>query len=109
MTSKLLYVPKLVGPNYIPWKKKLIDIIMSKNLSWLVTSEHKKPIDSKYLVIWEEGCDQARGLIGQTISDSLQLHVEVEGIQLHIEVEDSPIEVWKTLSSLFDKSDDVSV
>jgi hypothetical protein len=29
-------------------------------------------------------------------------------LQVHIEVEDTPIEVWKTLASLFDKSDDVS-
>ena len=29
-------------------------------------------------------------------------------LQVSIEVEDKPVEVWKTLSSLFDKSDDVS-
>ena len=31
-----------------------------------------------------------------------------DSIQVSIEVEDNPVEVWKTLSSLFDKSDDVS-
>ena len=30
------------------------------------------------------------------------------GLQLHIEDEDKPFEVWKTIASLFDKSDDIS-
>ena len=51
------------------------------------------------LAIWESKSDQARGLIGQTIADSLHVSIEEE---------DSPIQVWKIISSLFDKSDDVS-
>lgn len=65
----------------------------------MVNGEHKKPIDAKDLVIWEERCDQERGLIGQMVSDSLQVSIEVE---------DNPVEVWKTLASLFDKSDVLS-
>ena len=43
--------------------------------------------------------DQVRGIIGQTILDSLHVHIEAE---------DNPIQVWKTLASLFDKNDVVS-
>ena len=51
------------------------------------------------MVIWEEQCNQARGLIGQMVSNSLQVHIEVE---------DTPVEVSKTLYFLFDKYDDLS-
>ena len=50
-------------------------------------------------LIWEAKSDQARGLIGQTVVDSLQVSIEAE---------DSPVQVWQILSSLFDKSGDVS-
>ena len=50
--------------------------------------------------MWEDRYDQARGHIGQIVSDRLQEHIEVK---------DNPIEVWKTLASLFDKSDDIFV
>ena len=56
------------------------------------------PTDAKDLEIWEDICDQARGIIGRTILDSLQVHIKLE---------DSPTEVWKILTSLFDKSGDV--
>lgn len=98
MTYDVAYIHMLVGPNYLPWKRKLINILGSKKLWQLVNGEHKKSIDVKYLVIWEEQCDQARGLIGQTVSDSLQVHIEAE---------DSQVKLWKTLVSLFDKSDNV--
>ena len=77
----------------------MIDLLRSKNLWSLVNGEQKKPVDVKYLVIWEQRCDQARGLIGQMVSDSLQVSIEAE---------DSPFEVWKIIASLFDKYDDVS-
>ena len=50
--------------------------------------------------IWDAKSDQARGLLGQTVADSLQVSIEVE---------DSLVHVWEIISSLFDKSDDVSV
>ena len=51
------------------------------------------------MAIWEAKSDQARELIGQTIANSLQVSTEAE---------DSPVQVWHILSSLFDKSNDVS-
>jgi len=65
----------------------------------LVNGEHNNFTDAKDMVILEYRCDQERGIIGQTILDSLQVSIEVE---YHL------IEVWKILASLFDKSDDVS-
>ena len=50
------------------------------------------------LEIWEYKCDEARGLNGQIVLDNLHVHIKFEY---------SPIEVWKTLDSLLDKSDDV--
>jgi hypothetical protein len=76
----------------------MIDVLRRKNLWRLVNGEHKNPTDAKDLVIWEEICDQTRGFIGQMVSNSLQVSIEVEN---------NPVEVWKILASLFDKSDDI--
>ena len=46
MTSEVAYVPELVGPNYLAWKRKMIDVLRSKNLWRIVNDEHKKPTDA---------------------------------------------------------------
>ena len=84
MTSEVVFVLELVGSNYLAWKRKMIDVLKSKNLWRLVNGEHMKPTDAKDLVIWEERCDQTRGLTGQMVSDSLQVSIEAE---------DSPVEI----------------
>ena len=99
MTLEVASLPKLVGPNYIAWKIKIIDFLRSKNIWRLVNGEHKKPTDDQAMIKWEEKCDQARGLIGQIVLDSIKVSIEEEDIM---------VEVWKVLASLFDKSDDVS-
>ena len=43
--------------------------------------------------IWESKSDQARGLIGQTVVDSLQVSIEAE---------DNSVQVLQILSSLID-------
>ena len=58
-----------------------------------------KPTNAQALIKSEEKFYQARGIIGQTVSDSLQVSIEEK---------DNPIEAWEILASLFDKSDDVS-
>ena len=63
----------------------------------LVRGEQTKPINFNDLTIWEDWCDQVRGINDQTISNSLHIHIEVQDIL---------IELWKTLASLFDKFDD---
>ena len=69
------------------------------DLQRIVNDDIKKPIDSKELFVWEERCKQERGIIEKTISNNLQVHIKVE---------DNPIDVWKTLASLYDKFYDVS-
>ena len=61
MTSKVAYVPELVGSNYLAWKRKMIDVLRSKNLWRLVNGEHKTPTVADDLAIWEAKSDQARG------------------------------------------------
>ena len=73
MTSEVAFVPELVGSNYISWKRKMIDVLRSKNIWRLVNGEHKAPTSTDYLAIWEANSDQARGLIGQTIADNIQV------------------------------------
>jgi hypothetical protein len=99
MTSEVVSVPELIGTNYLAWKRNMIDILRGENLWCIINGDSKKPTDAKELVVWEEHCEHERGLIGKTVSDSLQVHIEVE---------DNPIKVWKTLASLYDKTDDVS-
>ena len=77
----------------------MIDVLRSTNLHRLVNGEHKTPAGTDDLAIWEAKSDQARGFIGQTIADSLQVGIEAE---------ENQVQVWKILSSLFNKSDDVS-
>ena len=73
-------------------------MLMNKNLWHLVKCEEPKPTDAKDLAKWEDQCDQVRGLITKIV---------LNGLQVHIEDNYSPIEVWKTLASLFDKSDNM--
>jgi len=99
MTSEVAFVPELVGSNYLAWKRKMIDVLKSKNIWRLVNGEHKTPTVADDLAIWEAKSDQARGLIGQNFADSLQVSIEAK---------DNSVQVWQIFSSLFDKSDDVS-
>ena len=84
MTSEVASVPEFVGPNSLAWKRKMIDVLRSKNLWRIVNDEHKKPVDSKDMSIWEDQCDQARGLIGQTIAYNLQVSIEAEDSSVQV-------------------------
>ena len=100
MASEVAYVPELVGSNYLVQNiRKMIDVLKSKNLWRLVNREHETLAAANDLTIWEAKSDQARGFIGQTIADNLQVSIEAE---------DSSVQVWKILSSLFNKPDDAS-
>ena len=73
MTSEVASVPELVGSNYLAWKRKMINVLRSKNLWRLVNGEHRTPIAADDLAIWEDKSDQAMGLIGQTVVDSIHV------------------------------------
>ena len=84
MTSEIASVAELVGSNYLSWKRKMIDVLRSKNLWRLVNGEHKTPTVVDDLAIWEAKSDQARGLIGQTVANSLQVSIEAEDNPIHV-------------------------
>ena len=84
MTSEVASVPELVGSNYLAWKRKIIDVLRNKNLWRLVNSEHKTPTTADDLAIWKAKSDQARGLIGQTVADSLQVSIKAEDIPVQV-------------------------
>ena len=43
MTFEVASIPELVGSNYLSWKRKMIDVLRSKNIWRLVNGEHKTP------------------------------------------------------------------
>ena len=47
MALEVAFVPELVGPNYLAWKQKIINVLRSKNLWRLVNHEHKKLVDAQ--------------------------------------------------------------
>ena len=61
MTSEVAYVPELVGSNYLAWKRKMIDVLMNKNIWGLVNGEHKTPNANDDLIIWEAKTDKQGG------------------------------------------------
>ena len=71
MSSKVVSNPKLIGSNYLSWKRKIIDVFRSKNVWRLAKGDQTKLVNSKDLEIWEDRCDQVRGLIGQIVSNNL--------------------------------------
>ena len=64
MALEVAFVPELVGPNYLAWKRKMIDVLRSKNLWRLVNGEYKNPADVQAMIKWEDKYDEAKGLIG---------------------------------------------
>ena len=84
MNSEVTSIPELVGSNYLSWKRKMIDVLRSNNLCRIFNGEHTTPTTADDLAIWEAKSDQARGLIGQAVADSLQVSIETE---------DSPVQV----------------
>ena len=82
MNSEVAYILEFVGPNYLSWKRKIIDVLRSKNVWRIVNDEHKKLVDVKDVSIWEDKCDQERGFIVQTVAYSLQVSIEGKYIRL---------------------------
>ena len=41
-----------------------------------VNGQHENPTNDQVMLKWEEKCDQVRGLIGQTVLNSLQVSID---------------------------------
>ena len=76
MTLEVVSIPALVGSSYLSWKRPMFDVLRGKNLWTLTKGDLSKPTDPKLLEIWEDRCDQARGLTGQIVLDSLRVHIK---------------------------------
>ena len=58
----------LNSTNYFQWLPHMVDILRSKGLYRIATRVETKPYDDDKFSKWENKQDQARGLIGMSIS-----------------------------------------
>jgi hypothetical protein len=70
------------------------DLLRSKGLYQITLGKGKKPIDDEKKIKWTNRNDEARGLIGMSISHDLRFHLQ--------EIDD-PDEAWEKLESVFGK------
>eukprot|EP00253_Pinus_taeda_P013591 PITA_13591 len=61
--------------NYFQWASYMEDLLRSKGLYRIATGQEKKPKDEDKVSKWENRQDQARGLIGMSISPDLRFHI----------------------------------
>eukprot|EP00253_Pinus_taeda_P009176 PITA_09176 len=65
----------LDSTNYFQWASYMEDLLRSKGLYRIATGQEKKPTDEDKVAKWENRQDQARGLIGMSISPDLRFHI----------------------------------
>eukprot|EP00253_Pinus_taeda_P017505 PITA_17505 len=65
----------LDSTNYFQWVSYMEDLLRSKGLYRIATGQKKKPKDEDKVAKWENRQDQARGLIGMSISPDLRFHI----------------------------------
>ena len=70
------------------------DLLRSKGLYRITLGKKKAPTDDDKKAKWDNKNDEARGLIGMSISPDLRYHLQ--GI-------DDPEEAWNMIESLFGK------
>jgi hypothetical protein len=71
-TSNLL----LTSNNYFQWKSHMEDLSRSKGLYRITLGKEKEPTDDDKKVKWANRSDEARGLIGMSISPDLRFHLK---------------------------------
>ena len=82
----------LTSNNYFQWKSHMEDLLRSKGLYRITLGTEAAPDEAEKQAKWENKNDQARGLIGMSISPDLRFHLEGE---------DSPVKAWEKLNSVF--------
>jgi hypothetical protein len=70
------------------------DLLRSKGMYQITLGKEKEPTDDEKKVKWDNRNDEARGLIGMSISPDLRFHLQ--------EIDD-PDEAWEKLESVFGK------
>ena len=74
------------------------DVLRSRILFRITSEKETKPTDDDNKIKWENRCDEARGLIGMSISIDLRFHIS--------EI-DEPDIVWEKLESVFAKHNEI--
>ena len=65
----------LDSTNYFQWWSYIVDLLKSKGLYRIASGQETKPKDEDKAAKWENMQDQARGLIGMSISLDLRFHI----------------------------------
>jgi hypothetical protein len=87
-TSNLL----LTTTNYFQWKSHMEDLLRSKGLYRITLGKETTPIDADKKSKWDNRNDEARGLIGMSISPYLKFHLQSI---------DKPKEAWENIRKYY--------
>ena len=74
------------------------DVLQSRGLFRITLGKETEPTDDDKKIKWANWCDEARGLIGMSISIDLWLHVSRI---------DEPDQAWGKLESMFGKHNEI--
>jgi hypothetical protein len=74
------------------------DVLRSRGLFRITSRKETEPTDDDKKIKWANRCDEARGLIGMSISTDLRFHIS--GI-------DEPDKAWEKLESVFGKHNEI--
>jgi hypothetical protein len=84
----------LTSDNYFQWRSHMEDLLRSKGLYRITMGTETAPTDDDNKAKWNNRNDEARGLIGMSISPDLRYHLQ--GV-------DDPKEAWDKIESVFGK------
>ena len=84
----------LTSNNYFQWRSHMEDLLRSKGMYWIPMGTKTAPTDDDKKSKWDNRNDEARGLIGMSISPDLRYHLQ--GL-------DDPKEAWDKIESVFGK------
>ena len=65
----------LTSSNYFSWKSRMEDVLRSRGLFRITLGKETEPTDDNKKIKWANRCDEARGLIGMSISTDLRFHI----------------------------------
>ena len=84
----------LTSDNYFQWRSHMEDLLRSKGLYRITMGTETAPTDDDKKDKWDNRNDEARGLIGMSISPDLRYHLQ--GV-------DDPDTAWDKIESVFGK------
>ena len=84
----------LTSDNYFQWRSHMEDLLRSKGLYRITMGTKTAPTDDDKKSKWDNRNDEARGLIGMSISPNLRFHLQSI---------DKPKESWEKIESVFGK------